>query len=236
MRSEAKNSSDLCIFLKKNCELWRTELNNHYYLALCSLLYLHSYYRLAETETHTKRQATQHGCLPCLLVDGDKEIQIVYGKEKNCTVPTFNKNLLLPARQARRTNQGKAPLICTLRVPKHLSFNSQQGPPLSSLSGLKCENNKRAADFCQFKSIWPLRQMMRFVRTLENRRRIQDKSSLYSLLYQCDKCLCTPCFITVTRRLCTPCFTTVTSSINQSLFGVWNSYNKALPAPAWLAY
>ncbi len=33
-------------------------------------------------DTHTKRQATQHGCLPSLLGDGDKCIEIVYGEEK----------------------------------------------------------------------------------------------------------------------------------------------------------
>jgi hypothetical protein len=32
---------------------------------------------------HTKRQANQHGCLPRLLGDGDKGIEIVYGEEKN---------------------------------------------------------------------------------------------------------------------------------------------------------
>ncbi len=34
-------------------------------------------------ETHMKRQATQHGCLPSLLDDGDTEIEIVNGEEKN---------------------------------------------------------------------------------------------------------------------------------------------------------
>jgi hypothetical protein len=33
-------------------------------------------------DTHTKRQATQHGCLPCLQGDRDKGIEIVYGGEK----------------------------------------------------------------------------------------------------------------------------------------------------------
>jgi hypothetical protein len=38
---------------------------------------------------HTKRQATQHDCLPSLLGDGDKEIEKVYGEEKIfCTGPT----------------------------------------------------------------------------------------------------------------------------------------------------
>jgi hypothetical protein len=31
----------------------------------------------AEIGTHTKAQATQHGCLPSLLVDGDKGIEKV---------------------------------------------------------------------------------------------------------------------------------------------------------------
>jgi len=35
-----------------------------------------------QTETHTKRQATQHDCLLSLLDDGDKGIEIVYGEEK----------------------------------------------------------------------------------------------------------------------------------------------------------
>jgi hypothetical protein len=34
-------------------------------------------------ETHTKRRATQHGCLPSLLGDGYKGIEIVYGEETN---------------------------------------------------------------------------------------------------------------------------------------------------------
>jgi hypothetical protein len=39
-------------------------------------------------ETHTKRQATQHGCLPGLLGEGDKGFEIVYGEEKMlCTGP-----------------------------------------------------------------------------------------------------------------------------------------------------
>ncbi len=50
-------------------------------------------------ETHTKRQATQHGCLSSLLGDGDKWTVIVYGeKKKICTEPTgaakAEKNLL----------------------------------------------------------------------------------------------------------------------------------------------
>ncbi len=31
----------------------------------------------------TKRQATQHGCLPRLLGDGDEGIEIVHGEEIN---------------------------------------------------------------------------------------------------------------------------------------------------------
>ncbi len=44
-------------------------------------------------ETHTKRQATKHGCLPSLPGDGDKGIEIVYlqitmRKKVFCTRPT----------------------------------------------------------------------------------------------------------------------------------------------------
>ncbi len=42
---------------------------------------------------------------------------------------------IVPARLGQRVNQGWAPFICTPWVPIHFSFNSQQGPPLSSLSG-----------------------------------------------------------------------------------------------------
>jgi hypothetical protein len=38
---------------------------------------------VAKPETHTKRQASQHGCLPSMLSDGEKGIEIVYGEEKN---------------------------------------------------------------------------------------------------------------------------------------------------------
>ncbi len=91
--------------------------------------------------THTKGQATQHGYLPSLLGDGDKGTEIVYSEEKKNFVlgrleqPRYcrTKSPVL-ARQAQRTNQGKTPFICTPWVAIHLSFNSQQGPLLSSLS------------------------------------------------------------------------------------------------------
>ncbi len=59
-----------------------------------------------ETEINTKRQATQHGCLPSLLGDGDKDIEVVYGEEKIFgTGPTradkAEKKSLVPARQAQ---------------------------------------------------------------------------------------------------------------------------------------
>jgi hypothetical protein len=34
-------------------------------------------------KAHTKRQATQHGCLPGFLDIGDTGIEIVYDEEKN---------------------------------------------------------------------------------------------------------------------------------------------------------
>ena len=79
-------------------------------------------------EKYTKRQATQQNCLPSLLVDGDKGIEIVYCEEKIfCSGPTraakAEQKCLVPARLAQRTNQGRTPFICTPWVPICLSFN-----------------------------------------------------------------------------------------------------------------
>ncbi len=91
--------------------------------------------------THTKRQATQHDCLPILLGGGDKWIEIVYGtvrKKIFCIGPTraatAGQKSLVPARQAQQTNQGRTHFIFIHWVPIYLSFNSQQGSPLSRIS------------------------------------------------------------------------------------------------------
>ncbi len=36
---------------------------------------------IASSETHTRRQVTQQGCLPSFLGDGDKGIEIVYSED-----------------------------------------------------------------------------------------------------------------------------------------------------------
>ncbi len=84
-----------------------------------------------------KRQATPNSCLPSLLGDGDKWIEIAYGEEKlYCTVPTRaakvgHKSLVL-ARQVHRTNQGKIHLYS---LSPHLpQFQQSAGAtPLQSL-------------------------------------------------------------------------------------------------------
>jgi hypothetical protein len=50
--------------------------------------------------------------------------------------PWQNKIFCIPARQAQQTNQERIPFICSLLVSIHLSFNSQQGPPLSAVVSL----------------------------------------------------------------------------------------------------
>jgi hypothetical protein len=74
---------------------------------------------LAYTETHTKRKANQHGCLPRLLNNGDKGIEIEYdGGKIFCTGPTSaakeEQKSLVPTRQAQQTNQRRTPMNCTL--------------------------------------------------------------------------------------------------------------------------
>jgi hypothetical protein len=66
-------------------------------------------FALSRPGTHTKRQATRHGCLPSLLGDEDIGIEIVYGEEKIfCTEPSraakAGPKSLVPA-QAQQTNQ-----------------------------------------------------------------------------------------------------------------------------------
>jgi hypothetical protein len=65
-------------------------------------------------------------------------IDIAYGEEKIfCARPTraakTEQKYLVSTRQAQRTHQRRTSFICTLWVSIHLSFNSKQGPPLSSL-------------------------------------------------------------------------------------------------------
>jgi hypothetical protein len=80
------------------------------------------------------RQVSQLGCLPSLLGDGDKGIEIVYGEEKKYFVlglleqPRQNRNLLY---------RHKKPNEPTMRKDSfHLYSVSphQRGSPLSSLS------------------------------------------------------------------------------------------------------
>jgi hypothetical protein len=68
-------------------------------------------------ETHTKRQAIQHGCLPSLLGDGDKGFEKVYSEEKiilYLTAAKAEQKSLVLARQAKRANQRGTPFVCTL--------------------------------------------------------------------------------------------------------------------------
>jgi hypothetical protein len=69
-----------------------------------------------------------------MLGDGDKGIEIVYGEEKIfCSGPT---------RAAKAEQKSLLPLSF---VPIHISFNRQQKPPLSSLSGFEQETAPRAS-------------------------------------------------------------------------------------------
>ncbi len=83
-------------------------------------------------ETHTKKQANQHGCMPVGWWGQRNWNNEVCGEEKKifCSGPTreakTEQKSLVPAWQAQRTSQWTIPFICTLWVPIHLSFNSQQ--------------------------------------------------------------------------------------------------------------
>ncbi len=91
-------------------------------------------------DTHTRRQATQHGCLPSLLGDGGQmNLNIVWWKKFLSTVPAEQSSqgrtkYLVPARQAQQATR-KGPFSFVLfESPFTPVSKSQQGPPLSSLS------------------------------------------------------------------------------------------------------
>ncbi len=85
---------------------------------------------MSKPETHTKRQATQHGCLPSLLGDGNKGIEIEYGEEGNKIVlgqlkqPRQNKNLLFRHDKPNEPTK-KGPLSCVLVESTFTSVSTQ---------------------------------------------------------------------------------------------------------------
>jgi hypothetical protein len=105
------------------CILLLSVVPRFYYMNLFWMLGLYRLRGPVEPQ-ETQRQATQHACLPRAMDSN---------KVKRCAERKII--FFVSARQPQRTNQGRAPIICPLGVPIHLSFNSQQGPPLYSLSG-----------------------------------------------------------------------------------------------------
>ncbi len=89
-------------------------------------------------ETHTKRQATQRGCLPSLLGDEDKGIEIEYGEEKTfCTGPTRaakaeQKSLVPHDKPNEPTKKGPLPFV---HFEPHSPQQSAGATPIYSLSG-----------------------------------------------------------------------------------------------------
>jgi hypothetical protein len=78
---------------------------------------------VSSIETHNKRWATEHGCLPSLQGDGDKEVEIVFGEEKSILYcmgrpeqRRRDKNLLYQHDKPNELTKkkGRTPFICTL--------------------------------------------------------------------------------------------------------------------------
>ncbi len=83
----------LCVLLQEYAFLLEPECRGTYstYIYICYRILYTTNYKLSGhwPGTHTKRQATQHGCLPSLLGNGYKEIEIAHSEEKIfCIGPT----------------------------------------------------------------------------------------------------------------------------------------------------
>ncbi len=92
-------------------------------------------------QRHRDRQSSTTACPGCWATGTNKVKKCAVRKIIFCTGLTraakAGQKSIVPARKAQRTNQGMTSFICTPRVPVCLSFDSQQGPPLSGLSGCK---------------------------------------------------------------------------------------------------
>ncbi len=91
--------------------------------------------------THIQRKAALHDCLPGLLGVGDTFIEIVCREEKNnlsrlTRAAKAEQKSLVPARQAKWTNQGGTPFICTPQSPVTSVSTVGRGPPLSGPSAI----------------------------------------------------------------------------------------------------
>ncbi len=99
---------------------------------------------LRQLYTDTKRQATQHGCMPSWLGDGDKGVDKVYGEEKSILYMAYcraesqgNKNLLYRQDKPKEPTK-EGPLSFVLFESPFTSVSTlsvSRGHPLSSLSG-----------------------------------------------------------------------------------------------------
>jgi hypothetical protein len=117
------------------------------FFTISSYWYVVNVHKIPETHTvlRDRRPSTAACPLLHLLAKGDKLNEIVYGEEKKyfelsrLEQPRQDKNLLYWHDNPKRTNQGR--IHFQIHTPFHLihlSFNSQHGPPFSSLSAQHC--------------------------------------------------------------------------------------------------
>ncbi len=99
-------------------------------------------FKLLLPETHIKRQATRHDCLPSLLGDWNcvRWWQIfVLGRLGQSRQ---DKNILYWPDELNEPTKEGPPFMCTPWCPVCISFYSQQRPPLSNLSGSSYRNHR----------------------------------------------------------------------------------------------
>jgi hypothetical protein len=139
-----------------------------------------------QPETHIKRQAAQHGCLPSLLGDRDKGTEIMYGKQKQlywAIGPTRalkgDQKSLVPARQAQPTKEGALSFVLFESPFTSVSTVSRGYP---SLVVIKASLGVICTRICQILCTTTIRQQQQQQTGQSQDPTIQSRSSVVSPL------------------------------------------------------
>ncbi len=111
------------------------EMHPTIHIFLHSIVFVNAHARLLTPETHSKRQATQHDCLPSLLGDGDKGIETVYYFVLGRLEVTWQDKYLLYRHDKLSETTKEGPLLFVLFESPFTRVSTVSRFPAHSLSG-----------------------------------------------------------------------------------------------------